>query len=144
MGMTANNGNLTDDRRLPNGRFGPGNPGGGRKLGSRNAVSKNTLIGIQSLSSEAVKMLADRMRSGDISAIRLILHYTLPMGGRTVELDSPDPTAIIDAAAMGSISPDEAARLAQAFKTASDASETKLLKAQLEELEQLVAGMVKR
>lgn len=144
MGMTVNNGNLSDNHRLPNGRFGPGNPGGGRKLGSQNAVSKNTLTAVQGLASEAVKQLADKMRAGDMTAIRLILQYTLPVGGRLIELETPTADAIIDAAVMGQISPDEAARLAQAFKTASDAAETKELKRQVEELEQLIGGLVKR
>lgn len=142
--MPVNIGDYTESGRLPNGRFGPGNPGGGRRIGSRNAVSKQTLTAVQSLASEAVGKLREKMQEGDLTAIKLILQYTLPSGGRLVELETPDPTAIMDAAAMGEISPDEAARLAQAFKTVGDASEVKELKRQVEELELLIGALTKR
>ena len=79
-----------------------------------------------------------------MGAIKLVLDYTLPRNGRTIELESSDPNALIDAAAMGEISPDEAARLAQAYKTAGDASEMKELKRQVEELELLIGSLTKR
>jgi hypothetical protein len=129
----------TTTRRAPDGKFLPGF--GGRKRGSRNRVSHNSLVAVQALSSEAVAQLAVRMRAGDMQAIRLILEYTLPRGGRTIELESNDPNAIIDAAAHGEISPDEAARLAQAVKTAGDAAELKELKRQVEELELLISSL---
>ena len=127
--------------RAANGQFLPGF--GGRKLGSKNKTSKATLHAVQALSSEAVAKLGERMRDGDMNAIKLILEYTLPKGGRTIELDSNDPNAISDAAMMGEISPDEAARLAQSIKTAGDAAELRELKRQVEELELLVSSLKK-
>ncbi len=128
--------------RRPNGTFGPGNPG--RVRGSKNKVSLASLKAVQDLSSEAIAKLKERVTAGDMTAIKLVLEYTLPKGGRTVELDSSDPNAIIDAAVMGEISPDEAARLAQATKTASEAAELKDLKRQVEELELLITSLSKR
>lgn len=130
---------INSDGRGPDGRWLPGF--GGRPKGSRNKISRNTLTAVQSLSSEAVMQLKTKMQSGDMQAIRLILEYTLPRGGRSIELDSSEPNALIDAAAMGDISPDEAARLAQAYKTAGDASELKEIKRQIEELEMLITAL---
>lgn len=130
--------------KKPNGQFasGPGNPG--RRRGSKNAISRNTLTSVQALASEAVAKLAERMRAGDMMAIRMILEATLPKGGRTIDLESNDPNAISDAAMMGEISPDEAARLAQAVKTSGDAAELNELKRQVEELELLITTLAKR
>ena len=121
------------------GRFLPGC--GGRKRGSKNKTSKAILKAVQDLSPVAVEQLAIKMRLGDMSAIRLILEWTLPKGGRTIDLESNDPNAIADAAMMGEISPDEAARLSQAIKTAGDAADLKELKRQIDELETLMTAM---
>ncbi|WP_019516172.1 hypothetical protein [Sphingomonas sp. Mn802worker] len=128
--------------RAPDGRFLPGF--GGRKPGSKNKKGRATLEAVQNLSSEAVAQLRDKVRAGEWTAVRYVLDYTLPKGGRTVELDSNDPNAIIDAAAMSEISPEEAARLSQAFKTAADASDVKELKRQVEELEGIIGAVTKR
>lgn len=139
--MTLHQAQTSEPERSEDGRFLPGF--GGRKLGSKNKTSRNTLNAVQNLASEAVNQLAERMRQGDMSAIKLILDYTLPKGGRTVELDSSDPNCLIDAAAMGDISPDESARLAQAYKTAGEASELRELKHQVEQLELLITAINK-
>ncbi len=128
--------------RAPDGKFLKGF--GGRKPGSRNKKSRVTLEAVQALSSEAVGQLQEKVRAGDWAAVRFVLEFTLPKGGRTVELESNDPNAIIDAAAMGEISPEEAARLAQATKTAFDAATVVELKRQVEELELLIGAVVKR
>ena len=127
--------------RSAKGTFLPGN--GGRPIGSKNKASRAALNAVQEMSSEAIDRLRDKMREGDMTAIRYILDYTLPRGGRTVELDSSDPNAIIDAAAHGIISPDEAARLAQSYKTAADAADLKEIKAQVDELELLISALKK-
>jgi hypothetical protein len=140
MGVTMNE--TTNTGRRPDGTFAPGS--GGRQRGSKNKVSRDTLAAVQGLSSEAVSKLAERMRAGDMGAIRLILEYTLPKGGRTIDLETNDPNAIADAAAHGEISPDEAARLAQAVKTVGDAADLRELKRQVEELELLISSLAKR
>lgn len=141
--MTTPTPAAADPRRDAQGRWLPG-MAPGRKPGSKNKVSQAALAGVQSFAQEAVIQLGERMRQGDMAAIRFILEYCLPRGGRTVDLGSNDPNAIMDAATSGEISPDEAARLAQAAKTVGDAAELKELKKQVEELELLITSMTKR
>jgi len=132
-----------DPRRDAQGRWLPG-MAPGRKPGSKNKTGVAELRKVQSFASEAIAKLVERMRDGDMGAVRFILEYTLPRGGRTVDLGSNEPNAIMDAATSGEISPDEAARLAQAAKTVGDAAELKELKRQVEELELLITSMTKR
>lgn len=130
--------------RQSNGTFAPGHSMG-RKPGSKNknTVARETLKSVQGLNGIAVAQLKEKILQGDMSAIKLVLSYCLPTGGRLIELDSPNPNAIIDAATNGDISPDEAARLAQAFKTAGDAADLQDLKKSVEELELLISSMRK-
>lgn len=97
--------------------------GGGRIPGVPNApradkraLANATLEAVQATGSEAIRQLRAKVQQGEWAAIRLVLEYCLPKGGRTVELDSSDPNALLDAIADGTVSPDEAARLAQALK----------------------------
>lgn len=142
--MTATIENKPDDGRMPNGRFGYGNPGGGRRFGSKNAISKKTIAGVQSLADETVAKLADKMREGDMSAIKLILSYCLPAGGRTLDLDgTANPNDLIEAVTTGEVSPDEFARFSQGWKTITDAADIKELKHQVEQLELLITAVTK-
>lgn len=122
------------------GRFKPGQ--GGRPPGVRNRKPSGALAAIQSLSDEALIQLASLVREKNFAAIRLVLEYTLPRGGRTVDLDgTADPNELIAAVTNGEISPDEFARIAQGWKTASDAADLSQLKAQVEEIELLVSAL---
>lgn len=132
-----------DPRRDANGRWLPGH-GPGRQFGSKNKNSRAALVGVQSLAPEAIQKLRERMLEGDMAAIKLILEYTLPKGGRTVDLGSNDPNAITDAMVHGEVSPDEGVRMAQAIKTVGDAAEIKELKRQVEELELLISSLANR
>lgn len=124
------------------GRFKPGH--GGRPPNVRNKKPNGALAAIQSLSDDALRQLAALVAQGSFAAIRLVLEYTLPRGGRTVDLDgTADPNELIAAVTSGEISPDEFARISQGWKTAIDAAEMKDIKAQIEELEQLVSAMRK-
>lgn len=124
------------------GRFKPGQ--GGRPPGSRNKKPSGALVAIQALSDVALAKLAVLVSEGSFPAIRLVLEYTLPRGGRTIDLDgTADPNALIESVTSGEISPDEFARIAQGWKTAVDAAELKDLKAQVDEIEQLVSAMRK-
>lgn len=116
---------------------------GGRPPGSKNRRSIDALNGVQDLAPDAVSKLAILVNQSNFAAIKYVLDATLPRSGRVIELDSSDPNAIIDAAAHGIISPDEAARLAQAYKTAGDAADLKELKQQVEELELLISALKK-
>lgn len=128
--------------KLSNGKFAPGNPGGGRRIGATDTISHSTQKAIHGLASEAVAKLAERIRQGDWSAIKFVLDSTLPRGGRCVDLGgSADPNVLIEAATTGQISPDEFARLAQAWKSAGDAADLKDLKHQVEQLELLITSL---
>ena len=115
------------------GRFGPGNPG--RTPGSKNAVSRAALTAVQNLSSLAVMKLRERIDAGDMQAIRLCLEFTLPRGGRTIDLDTANPMAWADAMAEGEISPTEAATAAQALVRLSEVAEIEELRRRIDELE---------
>lgn len=122
------------------GRFKPGQ--GGRPSGARNKKPNGALAAIQSLSDEALIQLASLVRDKNFAAIRLVLEYTLPRGGRTVDLDgTSDPNELIASVTSGEISPDEFARIAQGWKTAAEAADLADIKAQIAELEQLVSAM---
>lgn len=125
--------------RGPGGQFAPGGPG--RLPGTKNRHSLAALQAVQALSSESIAKLKERIEASDMAAIRFVLEYTLPRGGRAIDLGTSDPNAIVDAMAHGDISPDEAARMAQAVKTVGDAAEMKELKKQVEELETIVASL---
>jgi hypothetical protein len=122
------------------GRFKPGQ--GGRPPGVRNKKPSGALAAIQSLSDEALVQLAALVREKNFAAIRLVLEYTLPRGGRTVHLDgTADPNELIASVTSGEISPDEFARIAQGWKTAAEAADLADIKAQIAELETLVSAM---
>ena len=124
------------------GKFLPGQ--GGRPPGSRNKKPSAALTAVQSLSDLAIAKLAMLVSQNSWAAIRYVLDMTLPRGGRTVDLDgTADPNELIAAVTSGEISPDEFARIAQGWKTAVDAAEMKAIKAQIDELEQLVSALRK-
>jgi hypothetical protein len=128
--------------RGADGRWLPGY--GGRARGSKNKTSTKLLKDVHSLSDDAFEQLASKVRAGDWPAIKLVLDYTLPRNGRTIDLDgTADPNSLIEAATSGEISPDEFARLAQGWKTVSDAADLKDLKYQVEQLELLITAVTK-
>ena len=88
---------------------------------------------------------ASKVRAGDWPAIKLVLDYTLPRNGRTIDLDgTADPNSLIEAVTTGEISPDEFARIAQGWKTVSEAADLKDLKHQVEQLELLITAVTKK
>lgn len=124
------------------GRFKPGQ--GGRPPGSRNKKPSAALAAVQSLSDLAIGKLAALIAQNNWAAIRYVLDATLPRGGRTIDLDgTADPNELIASVTSGEISPDEFARIAQGWKTAVDAAEMREIKAQIDELEQLVSALRK-
>lgn len=124
------------------GRILPGHSG--KPKGMRNKRARVTLEGVQDLAPDALAMLGALVRQGHLAAIKIVLEYTLPRGGRTIDLDgTADPHKLIEAVTTGEISPDEFARIAQGWKASLDSAELKEIKAQIEELEALVAAMRK-
>lgn len=135
--QTHNSPSAWAPERRTDGTFAPGH--GGRPRGTKNAVSRNALAAVQNLSSLAILKLRERLDAGDMQAIRLTLEFTLPRGGRTVELDTTDPTAWADALAHGDVSPTEAATAAQALVRLNEVSEIAELAKRIDEFEQLIA-----
>lgn len=124
------------------GRFRPGQ--GGRPFGTRNKKASGALNAVQALSDMAIAKLAGLVSQGNFAAIRLVLEYTLPRGGRTIDLGgSADPNDLIAAVTSGEISSEEFARMAQGWKTAAEAADLSDIKAQIAELEQLVSAIRK-
>lgn len=124
------------------GRFKPGQ--GGRPPGIRNRKPSGALKAVQALSDHAIAQLATLVSQGNWAAIRYVLDMTLPRGGRTVDLDATaDPNELIASVTSGEISPDEFARIAQGWKTASEAADLADIKAAVAELEELVSAIRK-
>lgn len=121
--------------RDPCGRFasGPGNVG--RPRGTKNAVSRNALQAVQALSDLAIAKLRERIDLGDMAAIKLCLEYTLPRGGRTVELETTGADDVGEALAAGDLSPEEADKIASAFGKLQNIHQVEELRQRLDELE---------
>jgi hypothetical protein len=129
--------------RGADGRWLPGY--GGRPKGSGNKTSRKLLKDVHSLADDAFEQLSSKVKAGEWSAIKLVLDYTLPRNGRTIDLDgTADPNSLIEAATSGDISPDEFVRLAQGWKTVTDAADVKELKYQVEQLELLITAVTKK
>lgn len=133
---------IPPEARDERGRIKPGF--GGRPPGVKNKRARVTLEGVQDLAPDALAMLGVLVRQGHLAAIKIVLEYTLPRGGRTIDLDgTADPHKLIEAVTTGEISPDEFARIAQGWKASLDSAELKEIKAQIQDLEALVAAMRK-
>lgn len=121
------------------GRILPGGPGGpGRPAGKLNRATLAAQESMQGLVPAATSMLAALISQGNFAAVKFVLERFTP-SERTIELTSAaDPNAVIEMAAAGELTPAEANRLAQAWKTTSDAVELRDLKARLDEMENLI------
>lgn len=125
------------------GRFKKGAPG--RKVGSKNVASRTALNAVHDMSSLAIIRLKEQVNESNMRAIELVLNYTLPRGGRTIDLDgSMNPNDVIEAATSGTISPDEFARISQGWKSAAEVSDMADIKAQIAELETIVLALRER
>jgi hypothetical protein len=101
-------------------------------------VSRNALAGVQALAPSAIAKLANLIEAGEMQAIKLVLEYTLPRGGRALELDASDPDAVTNAIVDGDISPDEGDRVASAFGKLAGLRDLETLRQRLDELEAAV------
>jgi hypothetical protein len=133
MNAPQNNPSSWAPERRADGTFAPGH--GGRPRGTKNAVSRNALTAVQNLSNLAILKLRERIEAGDMAAIKLCLEFTLPRGGRTIELDTANPTEWADALAHGEVSPTEAAQAAQALVKLNEAGEIAELAKRIAEIE---------
>jgi hypothetical protein len=133
----------------PRGRFKPGHSGNpaGRPAGSRNRV---TALALRMMDAEAEPIIAAAIKAakgGDVTAIKLVLDRVAPMSrNRTVSFRMPriDTAAdlgeamgaILQAAADGELSPDEATSIASLIETRRRAIETVELERRIIALEE--------
>lgn len=137
MSASQNTPTLWAPERRNDGTFAPGH--GGRPRNTKNKVSRDALAAVQSLSSLAVMRLRERIEAGDMAAIKLCLEYTLPRGGRAIELDTTNPSEWADALAHGEVSPAEAATASQALAKLTEIAELDELRKRIDELEGALA-----
>ncbi|WP_156842823.1 hypothetical protein [Novosphingobium aquimarinum] len=127
----------TAPARLPNGQFGPGNPG--RPKGSRNRLNAQLLDKLGDLTSQSILVLRERLNANDLKAAMYILDRFLPTS-RSIEINSTEPNAWADAMAAGDLTVAEGHKAASALKLIADSQEVRDLRARLDDLEQVIAA----
>ncbi|MAO89941.1 MAG: hypothetical protein CMM81_00235 [Rhodospirillales bacterium] len=146
--MTApsKNGTITDGKN-PDGTFAPGNKiGAGRPPGSRNSASKAIEAMLDGEAEAITRVAIEKALEGDMVAIRLVFERVCPAPkSRRVNVTLPDTSdadgiekahaAVIQAVALGEISPDEGTALAGMLEARRKAIETLELEARLTRLE---------
>jgi hypothetical protein len=151
-GVTANVADETSEkqRRGPGGRpFRRGESGNpnGRPPGARNKTCALALKLMDAEAEPVIRAVIEAARKGDISAAKLVLERIAPMPrNRPVSLCMPPietpadlgdaMDAILQAAAAGGLSPDEAVSIASLIETRRRAIETLELEARIAALEQ--------
>lgn len=142
---------MTDEAeapKKPRGRpFQPGNPGGGRKPGSRNKA----LIALEAIGTaaaeEIIQKAVDMAKAGDVQAIRIFVDRMWPIRkGAPVSFVLPDLSspngmteamnAVLAGVADGSLTPEEGTAVANLVETRRKAVETEDFAARLAALEE--------
>lgn len=136
---TETNREITEPWRKPNGQFGLNNPG--KPKGAVHRINRETLNAVGEMRGEALAVLKQELANGNLRAACYVLDRFLP-SERAVPLDSVHPESVVAALAAGDASPVEAARMANAMKTVSDASAVQELAAKVDELEAWIAQRV--
>lgn len=122
--------------RRSNGQFGPNNPG--RPPGTKNRINAEMLAGLGDMRGPALAVLKAELEKGNLRAACYVLDRFLP-GERAVALDRVDPASVTEALVAGDITAIEATRMANTFKTISDASTVQEIAAKVDELEAWIA-----
>lgn len=136
--MTGTNNSAETERpvsepwRRKDGTFGPGNPG--RPPGTKNRINGETLAAIGDMRGPALAVLKAELAKGNLRAACYVLDRFLP-SERAVALDRVDPASVTEALVAGDITAIEATRMANTFKTVSDASAVQEIAAKVDELE---------
>lgn len=135
MNDISDNSRFSTEGRLPDGKFGPGNPG--RPKGSKNRISNTAMRAVKSMSDDAIQQLQNKLEKGDWQAITFVLERILPRG-RTVELDGIEPTDIMREMLEGSITTVEAKEIAVALKNLNEIGELSEIKKKIDFLEDIL------
>ncbi len=123
--------------RLPDGRFGVGNPG--KPPGTKGRSTKAELIQLDKRKAAVWAGVDQKIAEGCTKTILFLLARMLPPE-RVIELDSTDPAAVSEAVTDGTISPAEAAKLAVAVRSLRDVEQMDQMKARLDQIEALLAA----
>jgi hypothetical protein len=146
--MTDENaGNIADQTRKRGKPFAPGNPGGGRRHGSRNKATRVLDAMAESEAREILKKAIELAKAGDMRAIDILLaRIWAPRKGRPVTFTLPPIAtaqdvlaglqAVIEATGRGELTPDEASVVAGLIETKRKALETVELEQRLAKLEE--------
>ena len=78
----GNGGNVMATAQKNDGRFKPGNPGGGRPAGAPNKVTAEIRAVLESNSADMVTALVDRAKKGDPSALKIVFERLMPKVSR--------------------------------------------------------------
>ena len=133
----------------PRGRFQPGQSGNpnGRRPGARNRTSALALKLMDADAEPVILALITAAKDGDVAAIKLVLERVAPLPrNRPVQFAMPPIStsadlgaamgAILQAAADGELTPDEAVSIASLIETRRRTMETIELEARIAALEQ--------
>lgn len=133
----------------PHGRFRPGQSGNpnGRRAGARNRTCALALKLMDADAEPVILALIQAAKGGDVAAIRLVLERVAPLPrNRPVQFDMPAIEtaedlgeamgAILQAAADGELTPDEAMSIASLIETRRRTIETLELEQRIAALEQ--------
>ena len=147
--MAADTGPKQRKRRGPGQPFQPGQSGNpnGRRPGARNRTSALALALMDADAEPVILALIKAARGGDVAAIRLVLERVAPLPrNRPVQFDMPAIEtsadlgeamgAILQAAADGELTPDEAVSIASLIETRRRTIETLELEQRIAALEQ--------
>lgn len=132
--------------RQSDGRFAPGNPGGGRPKGRRHAVTLAVEALLEGEAEGLTRKAVEMAMGGDITALRLCLDRIAPARrDRPVAVDlppveraadhAPALAAVAAAVAQGDLSPAEAKALGDVLELHRKAIETAELEKRISDLE---------
>jgi len=124
------------DRR-PDGKFVKGGPG--RVRGTKNKVSRETLIAIQQMGPDALAGLLDNVGKGDQRAIEFVLERIVG-NQRLVELDAATPDAIAQAIIDGDLNSSEAKAVTASLTSLKMLQDMGTINERMEQLEVLLKG----
>lgn len=123
--------------RLPDGRFGPGNPG--KPKGARGRAGKAEIDRLRARSEKVWQVIDQRLAEGCTKTALFLASRLLP-DVRAVELDGLSPDEVGEAIADGSLTPSEAVKLSQAIRALKDTVDMDHMRQRLDMIESLLAA----
>ncbi|RWM96174.1 MAG: hypothetical protein EOR86_13275 [Mesorhizobium sp.] len=128
--------NFRDER----GRLLPGHPGMKPK-GARSKLSRRAFESVSDNFDAIIKTLISKALDGETDVAKILLSIVLPKD-QPVELAELTPGDLIEEIKAGNVTPDEAKKLAGTLKSLNEIGELSELRAELDELKQLLNDTV--